>query len=1188
MQSKWNNGSIRARGPGSRSRFISYVFLIMIALLAGLVFYANPAQAVSTVHILNDENGGMCRDMGWTWDPETRTCTMTGSMELPGADAIHVEGEGLTLDGAGYTITGNGLGNGVTVGSFRGVTVRNIHIFGYSLGITAASAPGATVLGNEVMNCATGIYMNGSIDALISTNTLTSNGHGVNLGYGSENNLVTMNTMTSNSIGAYVFVSNDSTFTFNTIESSSSCGVSINYSTGNAVYNNMLTGNATQAEVVFSSNIFDMGPVLGGNYWSDWAPPAHPDGDGDGFVDDPYVFSGGQDNYPLASPTGWDQTAPVVENTAPNGTIRNGNPTITASYSDQALSSGMDTGSAAVVFTDSPNQAPDDYVCAATGSPDGTITCAQQGSPVNSLTQGHYEFQVSIKDNEDNTGTASGSFDIQAYRISDTVGGQDCTLFGIWDADTKTCTMTSDLNVYDLDGLYIQSNGITLDGNGHSLTNTDTLGSLYWGAHIESRTGVTIKDLTVSGFYAGIFLPGASGNTISGNHLNGNTIGALIPYVNAPGGGIYRPSDNTVIGNDMSSNSYAGLYFIKADNNKVVDNTFTGNTEMCVIADADDGAENHGLTFSGNTCSGSPDGFQLWRTHESRFVGNSVAPGTAGKGFALNKCDGNIFERNVILGESASGFTGFADEGMSPDNDANQFYSNSFIKTTFPYQFTAFNLGDAGDSGNTFTREFGGGNYYSWRDNPGEGCSDVDPTDGFCDTPYVFSNGQDNRPWTIDGAWAPDYYWTWYDNLYADNWVLMANPLSAPADSWFDLEIAGDDLDPGTLEGLESGQVPPGSSLTPAYPGTMGGPTSINQRGPGQAITSQRILWAGNSIEEVLGMDVDRLSDHYYWTWYDEQSAGYKNWVMVANPDPVHDAYAEVRIAGTVRWSGAVIAGGNVTPNFPGVLGGPVEVQAWVDEDKTAPADVLASQRVLMNGDTAFNELPGTPAGELSDHYIWTWYDYSSPGAQNWVMLANPKAYPIYYEVKVAGVSMGSGELASAGQTGSIAYPAFAGEIGGPVEVHFWKDAVGGSLITEGIASQRVLWGPSFGELPGYPYTALDSTYHWTWYDWNSPGSLNWIMAAPDPAVTEPVRVEFSFIDRSGTLMVVRAGSCLVDSDDPDPDNRRCFWSYPGYKGGPVQVRAVLEGTSTPAKVIASQRVLWNGFFNEVPGTVLN
>lgn len=40
--------------------------------------------------------------------------------------------------------------------------------------------------------------------------------------------------------------------------------------------------------------------------------------------------------------------------------------------------------------------------------------------------------------------------------------------------------------------------------------------------------------------------------------------------------------------------------------------------------------------------------------------------------------------------------------------------------------------------------------------------------------------------------------------------------------------------------------------------------------------------------------------------------------------------------------------------------------------------------------------------------------------------------------------------------------------------------------------------------------------------------------------------------------------------------------TFPGTMGGPAEV------TSTGGTVITSQRVLWNGYFNEVQGTVLN
>ena len=66
----------------------------------------------------------------------------------------------------------------------------------------------------------------------------------------------------------------------------------------NVIYNNSLVNNVTQAMVLpdSSGNVFSLDAATGGNYWSDWRGP---DADGDGFVDYPYVFAGGQDDLPL-------------------------------------------------------------------------------------------------------------------------------------------------------------------------------------------------------------------------------------------------------------------------------------------------------------------------------------------------------------------------------------------------------------------------------------------------------------------------------------------------------------------------------------------------------------------------------------------------------------------------------------------------------------------------------------------------------------------------------------------------------------------------------------------------------------------------------------------------------------------------------------------------------------------------
>ena len=422
---------------------------------------------------------------------------------------------------------------------------------------------------------------------------------------------------------------------------------------------------------------------------------------------------------------------------------------------------------------------------------------------------------------------------------------------------------------------------------------------------------------------------------------------------------------------------------------------------------------------------------------------------------------------------------------------------------------------------------------------------------------------------------SPNYYWTWYDNVYMRNWVLMANPVGLGTNLNFSLAIGGKPQSLGDQFGLGAGTVPAGNTLTPTYPGIIGGPVQVTSATGDEAIVSQRSL-LGNSLEEVLGTKHNKLSDHYFWTWYDEQSPGYKNWVLVANPNDFKVSYS-VKIAGQEMQSGTIDPGQNVTPRFPGVMGGPVEVSA-VQDGTNFPANVIASQRVLSNNGTAFNEVPGIPAGDLSDSYLWTWYDNVGSNSNDWVLVANPNTDPIYYEITVAGQDPGLGSKGTI-DPGKNVTPKFPDKVGGPLEVRTWTDDTK-AVPAKSIASQRVIWGPSFEEVPGYPVSALPSDYHWTWYDQQSSGSTNWVLVA-NPSPTDTVHAQVSFTNQADGTLVTSESDILPGTN----------WTptFPTKMGGPVEVRAWTDGTkTTPANVMASQRVLWNGFFNEVLGTVLN
>ncbi|MHB1391058.1 MAG: FG-GAP repeat domain-containing protein [Thermoleophilia bacterium] len=434
----------------------------------------------------------------------------------------------------------------------------------------------------------------------------------------------------------------------------------------------------------------------------------------------------------------------------------------------------------------------------------------------------------------------------------------------------------------------------------------------------------------------------------------------------------------------------------------------------------------------------------------------------------------------------------------------------------------------------------------------------------------VANNGGNNVSILLNNP-TRNYYWTWYDNVGGDNWVLMANPNSASRDLSFNLAVGGRSVE---LAGFDYGVVVPGRNITPIYAGIMGGPVRAGSKTGDSALLSQRTLWpkGGNSLEEVLAVEETKRSDHYYWTWYDESSAGYQDWILIANNNAAASVFYEISIGGASKGTGTIAAGQKVTPHFQGVIGGPVEVQAWTDDTRTTPANVMASQRVLSSYGNAFNEVPGTPATDLKSDYLWTWYDQSSPGATDWVLVANPSdSVTVDYEILIGGHSQKTGTLLP----GQRVTPTFPGMIDGPVEVK----STGGNVI----ASQRVIWGPSFEEVPGMSAANLANNYRWTWYDASAAGVQNWVLIA-NPSATEQIDYQILIGGVPQPDSASNPGTILA--------GQRVTSEFPGQIGGPVEVRAWLHGSSWSTvidrrNVMTSQRVLWKVYFNEVLGTVL-
>ncbi|MDG6223533.1 MAG: hypothetical protein QCH99_09780 [Candidatus Bathyarchaeota archaeon] len=180
---------------------------------------------------------------------------------------IQVQKSNIVLDGAGYTVQGNGVESqrGIDLSNDRGsdpsrpkisnVTVKDMRIVNFSCGVEHVNTANNTIIGNYIVNCFIGINVVGSPnDFLIKNNTFVNNVNPISIAYSGGIQVITENSF--------------------------------------------IDGNFI---IVWLSPE----PDVDRNYWSDYNGS---DENNDGIGDTPYVITtspedyGDADNYPLMEP----------------------------------------------------------------------------------------------------------------------------------------------------------------------------------------------------------------------------------------------------------------------------------------------------------------------------------------------------------------------------------------------------------------------------------------------------------------------------------------------------------------------------------------------------------------------------------------------------------------------------------------------------------------------------------------------------------------------------------------------------------------------------------------------------------------------------------------------------------------------------------------------------------------------
>lgn len=302
-----------------------------------------------------------------TWDAGTRAYTLTTDVY----ETIQVDQDNLTLDGGGMNMIGSGPGSGSGVYLFgrTGVTLKNLNVQNFNTGIYLYGSTRNCVADNAVCGNSQGILAYSCFDNVLADNVVADNYYGILVQNWCENNTLTGNSAESNDAGIWLYNACDgNTLTGNAVKNNAwgiivdNCFTNTlteNTVTGNTygvdfevwpgywtiftgntlsyncwavfsvfgadylkVYNNNFIYNTHNANGIYSGIhvLFNLDRPVGGNYWTDWTGP---DGDGDGFVDQPYAIASGLiDNLPLAQPATDADSDGVyghVEDAAPNG-----------------------------------------------------------------------------------------------------------------------------------------------------------------------------------------------------------------------------------------------------------------------------------------------------------------------------------------------------------------------------------------------------------------------------------------------------------------------------------------------------------------------------------------------------------------------------------------------------------------------------------------------------------------------------------------------------------------------------------------------------------------------------------------------------------------------------------------------------------------------------------------------------
>jgi len=185
----------------------------------------------------------------------TESVTLKADLTNCPGDGIVIGADNIVLNGNGHAIDGQGVGSGVLVLDQTGVTIKNLRVSDFSIGVSLGFANENTVTRNEFFDNNRGVRLGVSSSNKINQNRFENNFLAIRVLFDSNENRVSLNKVSGNGSNAISLLSsNGNVLIRNQVSDNPTHAVTLFQSSGNTVKGNTVSGGDGHGFLVLSSS----------------------------------------------------------------------------------------------------------------------------------------------------------------------------------------------------------------------------------------------------------------------------------------------------------------------------------------------------------------------------------------------------------------------------------------------------------------------------------------------------------------------------------------------------------------------------------------------------------------------------------------------------------------------------------------------------------------------------------------------------------------------------------------------------------------------------------------------------------------------------------------------------------------------------------------------------------------------